>query len=110
MMNMSVPQHVVLHDETGRSIVIEPSVENNFKFYDNPLGVFTNAPTFDFHLNNLKTWLERATGRHYSFDNNEKINQIKFNETNSGSLEFLLTINQNLDSYEQHFLNYYLLM
>lgn len=84
MMNMSVPQHVVLHDETGRSIVIEPSVENNFKFYDNPLGVFTNAPTFDFHLNNLKTWLERATGRHYSFDNNEKINQIKFNETNSG--------------------------
>lgn len=84
MMNMSVPQHVVLHDKTGRAIVIEPSIENNFKIYDNPLGVFTNAPTFDFHLNNLKTWLERTTDRHYNFDNTEQINQIKFNETNSG--------------------------
>ncbi|MFZ2380232.1 linear amide C-N hydrolase [Leuconostoc falkenbergense] len=84
MMGMSVPQHVVLHDETGRSIVVEPSVENNFKIYDNPLGVFTNAPTFDFHLNNLKTWLERTTSRAYSFDDSESIKQIKLGEQTSG--------------------------
>ncbi|KRK98799.1 linear amide C-N hydrolase, choloylglycine hydrolase family protein [Secundilactobacillus odoratitofui DSM 19909 = JCM 15043] len=84
MMGMSVPQHCVMHDETGRSIVIEPSVENGFQIFENPLGVFTNAPTFDWHLNNLKTWLERTTKRTYSYDVAEPIAQIKLSEPTSG--------------------------
>lgn len=84
MMGMSVPQHCVMHDETGRAIVIEPSVENGFKFYENPVGVFTNAPTFDWHLNNLKMWLERTTGRTYSYNLSEAIEQIGMDEHTSG--------------------------
>lgn len=84
MMGMSVPQHCVFQDETGRSIVVEPSVENGFQIFENPLGVFTNAPGFDWHLSNLKTWLERTTNRHYEFDVNEPITQIELDEPTSG--------------------------
>ncbi|MGX6427710.1 linear amide C-N hydrolase [Levilactobacillus yonginensis] len=84
MMGMSVPQHCVFHDETGRSIVVEPSIENGFHIYENKLGVFTNAPTFDWHLSNLKTWLERTTDRHYDFTVDEPIDQIKLGEPTSG--------------------------
>ncbi|GEO70167.1 linear amide C-N hydrolase [Levilactobacillus acidifarinae] len=84
MMGMSVPQHCVFQDETGRSIVIEPSVENGFKIFENPVGVFTNAPTFDWHLTQLKTWLERTTKRTYTYDVAEKIDQIGLDEATSG--------------------------
>ena len=84
MMGMSVPQHCVFQDETGRSIVVEPSIKNGFKIFENPVGVFTNAPTFDWHLSNLKTWLERTTHRNYNYDLNEPISQIKLDEFTSG--------------------------
>ncbi|GHP13912.1 penicillin amidase [Lentilactobacillus fungorum] len=84
MMGMSVPQHCVFQDETGRSIVVEPSVENSFRIFENPVGVFTNAPTFDWHLNNLKTWLERTTNRSYTYQVDEPIEQIKLGESTSG--------------------------
>lgn len=84
MMEMSVPQHCVFQDETGRSIVVEPSVANGFHIFENPIGVFTNAPTFDWHLHNLKTWLERTTNRNYTYATDEPINQIKLGEKTSG--------------------------
>lgn len=84
MMGMSVPQHCVFHDETGREIVIEPSINNGFKIFENPLGVFTNAPQFDWHLSNVKNWLERTTKRSYTYDVNEKIEPIDFDEATSG--------------------------
>ncbi|AEB07493.1 Choloylglycine hydrolase [Coriobacterium glomerans PW2] len=84
MMEKSVPQHCVFQDETGRSIVVEPSVPNGFKFFENPVGVFANAPEFDWHLDNLKCWLERATNRQYEFDRTESIHQIDLEELTSG--------------------------
>lgn len=84
MMGMSVPQHCVFIDKDGHSIVVEPSKPNGFKIFDNPLGVMTNAPTFDWHLNNLKTWLERITNRSYNFDDSEPIRQIAMDEPTSG--------------------------
>ncbi len=84
MMGMSVPQHCVFHDPDGRSIVVEPSIKNGFKIFENPIGVITNAPTFDYHLSNLKTWLERITNRQYTYDVNEPIEQISFKEQTSG--------------------------
>ncbi|GAX06720.1 penicillin acylase [Secundilactobacillus pentosiphilus] len=84
MMGMSVPQHCVFIDQEGRSIVVEPSKPNGFRIFDNPLGVMTNAPTFDWHLNNLKTWLERITNRSYTFDDGEPIEQIGLDESTSG--------------------------
>ncbi|MDF7664073.1 linear amide C-N hydrolase [Bifidobacterium sp. ESL0763] len=84
MMGMSVPQHAVFQDESGRSIVVEPSKENGFRVFDNKLGVFTNAPTFDWHLNNVKTHLERSTYRTYTYRDDEPIDTIPLGEPTSG--------------------------
>ncbi|MDR5700837.1 linear amide C-N hydrolase [Agromyces aerolatus] len=53
--NAVFPFHLVVHDATGASIVIEwhDGIEN---VYDNPVGVMTNGPTFPWHLTNLGNW------------------------------------------------------
>jgi choloylglycine hydrolase len=51
------PVHYTLHDASGASIVIEP-VGGMLKVYDNPFGVLTNAPSFDWHLTNLKNYVK----------------------------------------------------
>jgi choloylglycine hydrolase len=50
------PVHFVVHDRSGKSLVIEP-VNKTLKIYDNPLGVVTNSPTFDWHMINLRNYL-----------------------------------------------------
>jgi choloylglycine hydrolase len=50
------PVHFVVHDRTGKSVVIEPS-NKSLKIYDNPLGVVTNSPTFDWHMTNLRNYV-----------------------------------------------------
>lgn len=52
----SFPGHFVVHDSTGASVVIEP-VDKMLKIHDNPLGVFTNSPTFDWHITNLRNYI-----------------------------------------------------
>jgi choloylglycine hydrolase len=42
----SPPVHAVVHDASGKSIVIE-YVGGKLNVYDNPLGVITNSPGFD---------------------------------------------------------------
>lgn len=51
-----LPVHYVIHDASGQSIVIEP-VDGKLKVYDNPLGVMTNSPTFDWHMTNLRNYV-----------------------------------------------------
>jgi choloylglycine hydrolase len=50
------PVHFVVHDASGKSIVIE-YVGGNLNVHDNPLGVITNSPTFDWHLTNLRNYV-----------------------------------------------------
>ncbi|MGL5414492.1 MAG: linear amide C-N hydrolase [Clostridium sp.] len=45
--------HWIASDTSGESIVIEKTKEGIF-VYDNPVGVLTNPPTFDWHLTNLR--------------------------------------------------------
>jgi choloylglycine hydrolase len=45
--------HFVVHDATGKCLVIE-YVNGELHVYDNPIGVMTNSPTFDWHLINLR--------------------------------------------------------
>jgi choloylglycine hydrolase len=47
--------HYTVHDSKGDSIVIE-YVAGELHVYDNPLGVMTNSPTFDWHLTNLRNY------------------------------------------------------
>lgn len=51
------PYHYTVHDATGASIVIEP-VSGGIKVYDNPFGVLTNSPSFDWHLTNLRNYVK----------------------------------------------------
>jgi choloylglycine hydrolase len=46
----------VVHDASGKSIVIE-YVDGKLHVYDNPLGVVTNAPTFDWQMTNLRNYV-----------------------------------------------------
>ena len=54
--NVVFPLHFIVTDSSGQSIVIE-FIKGKTKIYDNPLGVLTNSPTFDWHLNNLKNYV-----------------------------------------------------
>jgi len=51
------PLHYIVTDPNGESLVIEYVDQGELKFYDNPLGVITNAPTFDWHLTNLRNYV-----------------------------------------------------
>lgn len=46
------PLHWIVADKTG-SIVIEQTAQG-LKIHDNPVGVLTNNPPFEFHLQNIK--------------------------------------------------------
>jgi len=48
--------HFFLQDRSGKSIAIEP-VDGTLKVHDAPLGVMTNAPTYDWHMTNLANYI-----------------------------------------------------
>jgi choloylglycine hydrolase len=50
------PVHYVVHDVSGKSIVIE-YVGGKLHVHENPLGVMTNSPTFDWHMTNLRNYV-----------------------------------------------------
>jgi choloylglycine hydrolase len=52
----AAPVHFVVYDRSGKSVVIEPT-DKTLKIFDNPLGVMTNAPTFDWHMTNLRNYV-----------------------------------------------------
>jgi choloylglycine hydrolase len=51
-----LPLHVVVHDKKGNCVVIEYT-KGAMQMYDNPLGVMTNSPAFDWHLINLRNYI-----------------------------------------------------
>ena len=55
-MGFSPPAHYVVHDADGNSIAIE-YVDGKLHVHDNPLGVMTNSPTFDWHMTNLRNYV-----------------------------------------------------
>lgn len=52
----SFPLHFRITDATGAQIVVE-YVKGGMKVYDNELGVITNSPEFDWHLTNLRNYV-----------------------------------------------------
>jgi len=53
------PLHWIIADR-DKSIVVE-SVKDGLKVYDNPVGVLTNNPPFDYHLHNLANYMALST-------------------------------------------------
>ena len=74
------PFHYILHDRSGRSIIVEP-LDGNLVVFDNPLGVLTNSPTFDWHMTNLRNYVN------LDFDNVEpmKLDGQTFKSFGQGS-------------------------
>lgn len=55
--NSIPPLHFVLHDKEGKNLVIE-FVGGQPKVHDNPLGVLTNDPPFEWQINNLRNYIK----------------------------------------------------
>lgn len=49
------PMHWAVFDKSGKGIVIEP-VDGVLKVFDNPIGVLTNSPGFEWQLLNLRNY------------------------------------------------------
>ena len=54
------PLHWMISDQKC-SIVVE-SLESGLRVYDNPFGVLTNNPTFDYHRTNMSNYMGLGTG------------------------------------------------
>lgn len=56
MGNIIFPLHFAIYDSTGKSIVVE-YVAGKMNIYDNKIGVMTNSPTYDWHVTNLRNYV-----------------------------------------------------
>ena len=56
----SPPFHYIIYDKSGKSIVVEP-IDGKLVVRDNPIGVFTNSPSFDWHMTNLRNYTNLKT-------------------------------------------------
>ncbi len=56
ILGLTPPLHWIIADKWGECIVLEPTTEG-LKVCDNPLGVMTNSPEFNWHLQNLRQYI-----------------------------------------------------
>ncbi|MFW6263023.1 MAG: linear amide C-N hydrolase [Thermotogota bacterium] len=64
------PGHLMASDKNGACVVIE-FIDGSIQITDNPVGVITNNPTFDWHLTNL---------RNYGYLSSEPFDPVKWGE------------------------------
>jgi len=77
----SVPGfHAAVHDAKGNNIVIE-FIGGETKIYDNPIGVMTNKPTFDWQLTNLRNYVNLQANDRESYN----VGDVKINAAGSGN-------------------------
>lgn len=50
-----LPLHYAVSDRSGRSLVIE-HIDGELRLHENPFGVLTNSPSFDWHVTNLRNY------------------------------------------------------
>jgi len=55
-LGIPAPFHFMFSDASGKQIVVEWS-RGRMRIFDAPLGVITNAPTYDWHITNLKNYI-----------------------------------------------------
>lgn len=76
----SVPAHLIITDSSGKSIVIE-YLNGKLELRENNVNVFTNSPNFDWHLINLRNYINLSPVNVESKD----INNINLNQLSQGS-------------------------
>jgi len=80
-----LPEHLAIHDAHGGDIVVE-FIDDQMHIYDNPLGVLTNSPTFDWHVTNLRNYVNLTNV------NAAPVNIAGFDVTQTGNGSGLLGI------------------
>lgn len=50
------PFHYIVYDKSGNSLVIEP-INGQLVVHDNPIGAFSNSPNFEWHMTNLRNYI-----------------------------------------------------
>ena len=50
------PFHFIVYDKSGKSIAIEP-INGQLVVRENPVGTYSNSPTIDWHLTNLRNFI-----------------------------------------------------
>jgi len=58
-LGFTLPLHYALFDKAGNAIVIEPQ-DKTLYIHDNPVGVMTNSPDFQWHLTNLRNYVNNS--------------------------------------------------
>ncbi|MFV0339626.1 MAG: linear amide C-N hydrolase [Parachlamydiaceae bacterium] len=53
---VAAPFHYIVYDKSGRAITIEP-INGTLEVKENPIGTFTNSPNIDWHLTNLRNFI-----------------------------------------------------
>ena len=72
--------HFFVKDKSGKSIAVEP-IGGKLQVTDAPLGVMTNAPTYDWHMTNLDNYINLSAKDITS----EKLGAVTLSATGSGS-------------------------
>ncbi|MBK0084447.1 choloylglycine hydrolase family protein [Lactococcus sp. S64] len=58
VLNILTPLHWIITDKSGKSVVIEPTDLNKpLTIKENPIGVMTNTPKLEWHIENLRNYL-----------------------------------------------------
>ena len=75
-----VPVHFIVHDAKGKSLVIE-FIGGKVELHDDPIGVITNAPEFEWHIKNLNNYVNLSVDN----ANPETIDGLKLQQFGQGS-------------------------
>jgi choloylglycine hydrolase len=78
--NIAFPLHFSVHDKEGNAAVFE-YLEGDLKIHDNTLGVLTNAPTYDWHLINLRNYINLTPNDILG----KNLNNVMFTQLGEGS-------------------------
>jgi len=79
-LGFELPLHWMITDKSGESIVLEYR-DGELKVFENPLGIVTNAPEYDWHMTNLRNYIGLSENAHTA----KVINGVTFKPTGAGS-------------------------
>jgi choloylglycine hydrolase len=80
VLGIAPPAHYIVTEPSGKAVVIEYH-KGELKLFDAPLGVITNAPTYDWHEINLRNYLNLSAVALPS----KKIEEMNFAPLGGGS-------------------------
>ncbi|WP_414732683.1 linear amide C-N hydrolase [Acetobacterium carbinolicum] len=83
LMNVITPLHWIITDKKGDTLVIEPT-KDGIIIYENPLGVMTNSPDFNWHLTNIRNYIGVSPNKTGPI----QLNGMTFNPFGGGSGTF----------------------